>query len=426
MRQRIVGLWKNDLIRGSSIFFAGNMLVNFGGFLYHLIMARMLGKVEYGILGSLLGLLYLASVPMGALDIFISKVVSSFGEDDILASTRSFTLWVLKKVGIALFILFPVLFLLAYPVSHFLHLDGIFGVVSVWIIVYLSIISIIFSSTLRGLLQFTRLVINLNLTMFIRLGLAVILVFLFKSYLGAQLSIILSMALGIGIFIWQMQFVWTAKKNVNVFINNLDLKKLGLGSLLLAGSFTAMASVDIILVRHFLTQELAGIYAAISTAGKVIFYATAPLGSVLLPVVARKIKHPEKARQDLWLTISIIGALGSIITGIYFLIPNFIVNILFSTNFSESSQYLFLAAIMTAFFSLANLLASYLLALGKTRAVLLPTFAVLCQIILLWIFHANLWEVLGISTFVFFGLTVVLLAQSLYVTRPIIDNSSSL
>ena len=55
-------LINHPLFSGSAIVFVGNMTANVVNYLYHLIMGRMLGPVEYGVLASLYSVLYLVGI----------------------------------------------------------------------------------------------------------------------------------------------------------------------------------------------------------------------------------------------------------------------------------------------------------------------------------------------------------------------------
>src|SRR3990167_8531736 len=67
----------SQLVRGSALIFLANNFVNFGNFLFNLIMARLLGKAVYGELGSLFSLFVLTGIPFSFFNIYVIKKVSS-------------------------------------------------------------------------------------------------------------------------------------------------------------------------------------------------------------------------------------------------------------------------------------------------------------------------------------------------------------
>ena len=69
---------KNELFRGSLILF---ILINFGNlinYLYQIVMARMLGPSDYGILAVLVSLTYIFAIPTLAIQTVVSKKIAIF------------------------------------------------------------------------------------------------------------------------------------------------------------------------------------------------------------------------------------------------------------------------------------------------------------------------------------------------------------
>src|SRR3989344_868916 len=110
MKTKLLKIFSDKIIQGASIFFVGNMVVNLGAFVYHLIAARLLGPVEYGIFGSLLGLVYLLTIPISGLDLLVTKMVSDFPAKLRLSASReairyfSRLIWIITGVSGILFL----------------------------------------------------------------------------------------------------------------------------------------------------------------------------------------------------------------------------------------------------------------------------------------------------------------------------------
>jgi len=71
-------IFSSQLISGSLVMGVGTVIGGGGNYLYHLLMGRMLGPIDYGILASLISLSYLLGIPMGTLGLVIVKFVSAF------------------------------------------------------------------------------------------------------------------------------------------------------------------------------------------------------------------------------------------------------------------------------------------------------------------------------------------------------------
>ena len=76
MLNKINSLRNNDLIRGTAVIFLGSIFVGIGNYAFNIIMGRLLGPADYGILASLLALTYIISVPSQTINLTISRYVA--------------------------------------------------------------------------------------------------------------------------------------------------------------------------------------------------------------------------------------------------------------------------------------------------------------------------------------------------------------
>jgi len=89
------------------------------------------------------------------------------------------------------------------------------------------------------------------------------------------------------------------------------------------------------------------------------------------------------------------------ITGFYFIFPKFVVNL-----FLGGRDYLAIAGLAGFFginltiFSLINVCVNFFLSLNKTRIAFLIVIAALAQIVLIFTFHSNFYQIITVSIFV--------------------------
>ncbi len=413
MIKLIKSVKNNQILKTTSLFFVGSTLVNFGAFLYHLILARMLGPIEYGTLAALSGLTYFVSVPMNALDILITKVVSSFEPASMESHTKFMLIKLLKKYFRSGLVLIPVLILITNPVKNFLHLPDSAGVVSIWIVFFLSILAIIFRSALKGLLLLKPLILNQIFEMYFRLLIAIVLITaLGTSYFFGQVATVISLFISVLMLYPVLSRVF-ASAPADSSHHGVSIKSLGVGSLIISAAFTWMYSIDVVLVKHFFSSHLAGIYAVLATSGKIVFFAEAPLGSAIIPLVARKSKIPHTARGDLLMLMSLISLISLGVSTAYFVAPNFVVNTIYTSKFSEVVPLLGWMGITMYFYSIANACANFLLALGHIKILWLNIIALISEIILIVIFHTDLNQVI-FSLMSVFGILALILSIACY------------
>ena len=102
----------------------GTLVGGVGGYVYHLLMGRMLGPADYGILASLISLVYLLGIPLGVLNLVVVKFVAGFKGKKDFDSIGSFFRIVNRKVLIFGLLLLLLILALTPLMSSFLHLDS--------------------------------------------------------------------------------------------------------------------------------------------------------------------------------------------------------------------------------------------------------------------------------------------------------------
>ena len=396
------------MLKNSIVYFVGNMLTAFGGLVLTIIVARQMGPVEYGIFGSLMGLMYFLTIPVGAMDILIIKTVSSFHSSESLGNTKYFLFYIFKKLWLPFVLAFLVLLLLTIPLKTYLHLESGLSLVLMWFIVYMSIIGTVLSSAMKGLLNFFPVSLNIVLSMLVRILSSLLIIFMVtRSHFGGLWGLIFSGIFSLGLFIYQLKKLWNSQIEV-VDKAKLGLRKLGIYSLLISGAFTAMYSLDMIFVRHYLSGFESGIYASLATAGKMIFFAISPIAAIILPVVSRKATNPSTARKDLLLLTGVVLFVGLAGAATLYIFPKLIVNTIFGDKFGDASIYLPVFGLVMLTYSLSNVFGSFLVGLNKYRSVWIILIALFFEIILFNIFHENIFQVIFSMGSVFLVQSIVL------------------
>ncbi|MFZ5366178.1 MAG: oligosaccharide flippase family protein [Patescibacteria group bacterium] len=388
-------VFKNPLIAGSAVLFVGTMIANFGGYLYHLLMGRMLGPANYGTLESLISLLYLLGIPMGALSLVIVKFVSAFKGQKKLSAIKSMFLtytqifFLFGVVGLAVFFLF------ISPISSFLHLKEKFSLIIIGAISFISIFTTINRSFLQGILYFGTLAASGIIEVFLKLFLAVLFVWLGFGVSGAILPILIG---GIVAYIFTVIFlkgaVWDGQKEA---LDYLAMVWYALPVFFSTLAFTSLYTTDIILVRHFLTASEAGFYAALSVLGKIIFFISGPVVTVMFPLVSERQANGKQYTNLLFLSLGLVFLTCFGASLVYLLFPELMIKILFGREYLAASAYLFLFAIFLSFYSLSFLLTNFYLSIREVKIVALPMLAALSQIIVITLFHQTLLQVIWIS-----------------------------
>lgn len=152
-------------------------------------------------------------------------------------------------------------------------------------------------------------------------------------------------------------------------------------------------NTDILLVRHYFSAQEAGLYAALAMIGRVVFFIAWMFAMVLLPHVIAAEKAGKDSRTLLWRYVAYTSVLSIIITGASYLMPNLIVQILFGSAFIGIAPLLWLYALATSLFAVANMFAYYFLSRSIYGPIYLTFIVGLLQVIGLVVFHDTLHQV---------------------------------
>lgn len=408
LKQTLLKLFKNQLIAGSTVLFVGNMFASFGNYLYHLLMGRMLGPVDYGILASLISIIYLAGIPTAFLVLVIVKYISTFRGQKKLAAANYFYRWIKRKAAI-FGCLGLIVFLFFSPwISSFLRIESIFFLIIVGLISFVGIFFSIEQATLQAFLRFGWYAIANIINVCFKLALSIILVYLGWRVFGAILALLIGMIIGWGYLFFSIKKIIGTKEDKQGF----ETKEVISYALPVFGSilaFTSLYTTDIILVRHFLPELEAGYYAALATLGKIIYFASNPIIMVMFPMVSERHANGRKYLNLLVLSLRLVFLVCLGISGVYFLFPKLMVNILYGSQYLSASPYLWCFAIFLSLYSLTYLLVNFYLSIKKVKVVIFPLLAAVSQIVFISFFHQNLTQVVWVSITVLGLLLVSLL-----------------
>jgi len=388
--------FKSRLITGSFIMTLGAGLGGGLNYVYHLLMGRMLGPSDYGVLAALISLSYILSIPVGALSLVVIKFASALkGKEQIGAIKVLFKGTNKKLLPVSLLILLIFIFLTPLIVS-FLHLPSFWLFIVILLAFFVSIFYTISRAILQGLLCFSSLVVSNVLGALIKLGVAVVFVIWgFKIY-GALFGILVGGIVSYIFTLFFLRFLFQ-KKPQKLKLNNREIISFALPSFLSTLAFTSLYTSDVILVRHFFSGQESGFYGALSTLGKIIFFVIGPVIAVAFPMFSERHANGGNYRNLFLASLGLVGTICFFLSGIYFLFPGLIVRLLFGETYLSITPLLGYFAIFLSLYSFSFLLINFCLSIKKTRAVVLPVIAAILQIIFIWFFHQDFQQVILIS-----------------------------
>jgi len=397
----------HPLFSGSVIMIGGSTISSALGYLYHLIMGRILGPADYGALASIFAILQVVSIVPLSSSFAIVKFIADAGDAraraDVYKSIKKF-MW---KLAIAV----SLILLVSSPfIAQFLKIDETLGVFFVGPIMFFSLIILVDQSAMQGMLKFIGVAAPTFFSAFFKLLFGLIFVLAGLSVSGAIGGMLLGLL---------VTYFITARIRGDLFnINSkedFDIKrflKYAFPVLIMALAFTSMFTVDVVLVKHFLPPFEAGIYAALSNLGKIIFFASHPIAQTMFPIVSKRRAQGERYRNVFWASLLFTAVLSVGIVSFYYLFPDLAIGVLYGSKYLAAKSELVLMGIFVAVYTIDYLLVNFLLSIDRTKITILPALAAAAQVAGIIIWHGNLREVvlvnLAASLFIFVTVSLYL------------------
>ena len=408
MQKRIKALINHPLFSGSAVVFVGNMSANVINYVYHLIMGRLLGPVEYGVLASLYSILYLVSIIPSSASVSIVKFISSANNNKVYSVYES-----LRKLILKIAMGLSILMMASTPLlSNFLHIENLLAVILIIPVLFLSLITLVNQSASQGLLKFSGYVIPTLISSLVKLLLGVALVYIGWSVSGAMFAIVVAMLFA---YLYSHGFIKKYIKKTK--IQKIDLTpflKYSGPVLVQALAFTSIFTIDVILAKHFLDPFSAGIYAALSTLGKIIFFAASPVAATMFPVISKRKSQGQEYLKVFFASLAITAVIASFATLLFWLFPNIAIGVLYGEDYLSAKTDLVWMGFFMLFYTLSNLLVNFYLSIGKVKIVILPLFSALFQAVVIWFYHGSVTEIIHVSLFTTLGMLICLLIYTGY------------
>jgi O-antigen/teichoic acid export membrane protein len=260
-----------------------------------------------------------------------------------------------------------------------------------------------FSSTgrsfLQGLTRFFPLSISGILEGLFRLLFTILFLFIGLGLFGAVFPFVLSVLIGLIFTLVMVKDLIKGEKN-EAIPEKKEILKFVFPVFLVNLATTSLITSDVILARHFLSPLNAGLYAALSTLGKIIFFAALPVTGVIFPMVSESQAARENTEKVILQGLLMIGViiLGAFLIFSFF--PKLMVALLFGEKYFSMIPYVFGMTVVMSLYTINYSLTNIFLALKFTFSTTFVCVAAIAQIILIILFHQSIVQFIEISIIV--------------------------
>ena len=390
---------KHELISGSFYVFLGGLVASFIAFGFNLLMVRTLSYSDYGAYASLISLITLAAIPSQSLTSTIVRFATNFFTNDEIGKASLFY----KKISffwilVGAFMLVGV-WGFSNVISSFLHIQNTLFILIAALSIALSYTSIVNISFLQSLLKFKYMAFSYISGSVIKIILGGLIIYFSFGVGGALWAVFLMIFVIYILGFFPLRFLFNVKEK-EVDINWREIFIYAFPTAVTVLSFTSLITTDVILVKHFFTPYEAGLYGGISLIGKVIFFFTAPIASVMFPLMVKRQTKGEDHRGIFNLALILVTVPSVLITLSYFIFPEFIVRIfLGGREYIKIVPFLGIFGIYITIYSILNVVVNMFLSLKKTKIAAVALIVSFLQIILISKFNDNFYQTIYISIF---------------------------
>lgn len=337
------------VVNGSIVMLLSTTLVSLLNFAYNVVMARMLGPSRFGHVTAMVTLLMLASAVTLAFQLVCAKFVARNerpGAKAAVYRSLRYKAWILSVA------LGGALFAARNPVAGYLHLpDGdIPAVLAIGIAVYVPLG--VRRGAMQGLCSFGRLSVSFVIEAITRFLAGVILVGVGYGVLGAVGAI--SAAVVAAYFFPPLGPELRAKSEPGIPASFGE----GIQAIVFFVGQVIINNIDIILVKHFFTPELAGLYAAVALVGRLVYFASWQVVSAMFPVSAAAKPKDEDPHLVSWSLLAVLG-ISVLFVLILSLFPHLVIQTILGVSFHQGEPLLALYAAATGLYSLSVVLMTY-------------------------------------------------------------------
>lgn len=397
MREKINSAVKHPLISGSAIIFFGSLVGSFINFIFNLLMTRYLSVSDYGILLSIVSLFTLATIPAGAVNPMVINFAGFYIAKNEMGKLRDLFFKILKFMSFIGFVIFAFFLIFSNSIGSFFRINSQLLIIFTGFMVFVTFVGIVNNALLQAKLLFKFMTFINFFSALAKLLFGIGLVFLGYAVGGAVFAIFMSLLIPYAISFIPLRSIFSNK----VSESKIDIKHLflyGAPAAITVFGLTSFATTDIILVKHFFDPVQAGLYAGLSTVGKVIFFFSAPIGLVMFPLIVQKHAKEEDYNHIFKFALFLVFIASIAITAFYFLFPDFTIKF-----FIKKSEYLSVAPILGIYglyisiYSMLSVITNFFLSIKKTKVFVPVIFGALAQALIIWFYHQTFLQIIIIS-----------------------------
>ena len=379
--------------RGAVSFLVATAGVNVSNFFFHIVISRLLGPAHYGAVGSILSILSLMSVPVGAAQLAVTQAVIGH-----INNGQSFSLsrlmWRAFLVGLFAMLAFAAL---TPTIDGFLHLSSPLPLYLVGAWIPLATVGAVLQGALIGEYRFRAVAFATFVGGGpIRLLFGAGMVLAGFGVTGAIVATIFSQAFSTGSLLFSARQKMRSQPQASVVRTTRRDMTLSIAAI---GSFTALIGVDTFLARHFFSATIAGQYAAGAIAAHIALFVPGAIVAVAFPHWVSGEGTSVSSRKAFTQALKFTALLDILAAGALTVLSSLVVHVLFGSSYTGAIAIVGLLAFASAVIGILSLFIYFHLA-RRSLVALTPWLGVALAIVLISLRHQTMTSVATIMLIV--------------------------
>ena len=389
------------MLPASAIMLLAMGVLNLGNYGFAVLVARILSPEQFATYAVLYGAVILLAVPANVLRLAIVRLgTETAGRSD--DNTLSAGLMALRRNLFALVLAggTVLLFLVTLPVFAVTRSTGLSSFLLAGFAAVITFTLYLDRGFLQGGLRFSWVAITVVAEMVARIGFLLLLASALNAGLAGTMAALLLGALLANAVSARMvgRCAATTPEETPATSGQWSLARTlfayTAAMMAVYSAHTALRWLDVLAVQRLFPGEVAGQYAALSFAGKIILFASLGITETLFTFANKAHWRREAGEPLLIRALLLTAAVGLPILLLYAAAPGPVLEYVFGSSYAGLASSLWIMGLFMFLLSLAGVLIAYMLASGMARGALASAIAaVVLELTLLLAFHDSIQTV---------------------------------
>jgi len=394
-----------DFEKYSIIIFLLTILGNISNYFFQIVMGRMLDVERFGIFNSLNSFFVIIAMPTSVVLLVVSKYVSenkaSGGNVNSLLKKFFFYVFIFMICFVSCGII------LSGIIASFINVENKIWISFIIIAVGIGLILSVTTGGLQGEKKFIAFGIVSLIFPLTKLFGSIIFILLGLELNGIILSLILGNLFSIFLSLCFLKFdIKHSHKKISLKISVKALQFVWI-TFLVNVCMTILTNIDVIIVKHYFTDETTGFYSVASILGKMILYISASIVLVMFPFITEAAVKKDDVNRILKKALLYGGGLSALCAIMLNVLSKQVILILFGKKYQESAIYILPVSLWIIIISFINILTSYFLAINYAKLLSITlVIGCLLSFILFYFIHDGILQIIYVLMTVSSGILI--------------------